>query len=83
MVCSEGSRNEAVEGKKFQLAEDAGRLTIHPGNYCLSLTLVWMPCRQSFSPHLPFYKLTVGGQNLYIRADGEVFTYLTITGRGV
>ena len=72
-----------VEGKKFQFAEDTGRLTVHPGTYCLSPTLVWMPCRESFSPHLPFYKLTVGGQNIYIRTDGEVFTNLTTNGCGV
>jgi len=67
---------------QFELPEPGGRFFLRPRTYCISPTLVWRPCRESFSPHLPFYMITVGEQQLYLRIDGEVFTKLTPSERG-
>lgn len=71
-----------INDKRFELAEERGRIRVFPGTYCISQTLVWKPCRESWSPHLPFYHVQVGGHSLYVRIDGPVFTGLT-SGRGV
>lgn len=68
--------------KPLELPEEQGQFRLRPDTFCLSPTLVWRPCRESFSPHLPFWQITAGGQTVYVRADGEVFTQLT-SGRGV
>jgi len=72
-----------VTHKRFELPDGLGKLRVFPEAICLSPMLVWQPCRESFSPHLPFYQLTVGGRKLYVRIDGKVFTRLTTTGRGM
>ncbi len=71
-----------VNDKIFELPDDKGRFRVYPGAYCLPRVLVWKPCRESWSPHLPFYQLVIGGNMLYVRIDGHVFTQLT-SGRGV
>jgi hypothetical protein len=71
-----------VDGKRFDLPGEAGRFRVYPGTYCVPSALVWKPCRESWSPHLPFYQLAIGGHLLYVRIDGKVFTHLT-SGRGV
>jgi hypothetical protein len=71
-----------VDGKTFELGEEKGRFKVYPGTYCIPPVLVWKPCRESWSPHLPFYHLAIGGNSLYVRVDGHVFTHLT-SGRGV
>jgi hypothetical protein len=43
----------------------------------VSSTLVWKPCQESLSPYLPFTMVTYGDRQIYVRADGEVFTALT------
>jgi hypothetical protein len=45
--------------------------------------LVWRPCLESLSPYYPFYLITFGTQRLYLRVDGQLFTRLTLTGRGL
>jgi hypothetical protein len=70
-----------LENRLFELPEERGRIKIYPDTYCIPPILVWKPCRQSWSPHLPFYHIVVGGNSLYVRIDGPVFTQLT-TGRG-
>ena len=60
-----------------------GRVTLFPETACVSPFLVWRPCRESWSPHLPFYQITVGDYRLYVRLDGEVFTRLTWEGKGM
>jgi hypothetical protein len=72
-----------VVNKSFELPELRGRLVFYPEVACLSPTLVWKPCWESWSPHLPFYQFTIGEHKIYVRVDGEVFTKLTTTGRGV
>ncbi|HET7833702.1 MAG TPA: hypothetical protein VFK88_12135 [Gallionella sp.] len=71
-----------INGRTFELSEEKGRFKVYPGTYCIPPVLVWKPCRESWSPHLPFYHIVVGGHSLYVRIDGHVFTHLT-TGRGV
>jgi len=72
-----------VAYKSFELEEQRGRLVLRPESACLAPTLVWQPCWESWSPHLPFYQFTIGEYTIYVRVDGEVFTKLTTTGRGV
>lgn len=74
---------DRVAYQRFELPEQRGRLVLHPDVACLAPTLVWQPCWESWSPHLPFYQLTIGEHTVYVRVDGEVFTRLTTTGRGV
>jgi len=71
----------SLDGNTFELPEERGRFKVYPGTYCIPPVLVWKPCRESWSPHLPFYHVVVGGHSLYVRIDGPVFTHLT-TGRG-
>lgn len=71
-----------VAGKRFQIEKQPGRLTVFPETACISPFLVWRPCRESWSPHLPFYQLTLGEHRIYVRIDGEVFTRLTTEGKG-
>lgn len=75
-----------IAGKRFDIREKKGRLgrlTVYPETACISPFLVWRPCQESWSPHLPFYQVTVGDHRLYVRLDGEVFTHLTIVGKGM
>lgn len=71
-----------LDNQIFELPNEKGRFKVFPGTYCLSRTLVWKPCRESWSPHLPFYQLAIGGHMLYLRIDGHIYTQLT-SGRGV
>ena len=71
----------SLDGRTFELPEERGRFKVYPGTYCVPPVLVWKPCRESWSPHLPFYHVVVGGHSLYVRNDGPVFTHLT-SGRG-
>jgi hypothetical protein len=70
-----------INHKTFELPNEKGRFKVYPGTYCIPPVLVWKPCRESWSPHLPFYQIVVGPHVLYLRLDGQVFTQLT-TGRG-
>jgi hypothetical protein len=72
---------ETIDGRRIDLLNEGGRFTVYPGTYCISPTLVWKPCRESWSPHLPFHQVVIGGHVLYVRIDGRIFTQLT-TGRG-
>ena len=71
-----------INHKTFELPNEQGRFKVYPGTYCIPPVLVWKPCRESWSPHLPFYQIVVGPHVLYVRLDGQVFTQLT-SGRGV
>ncbi|MCO8146552.1 hypothetical protein NHN26_15125 [Rhodovulum tesquicola] len=68
----------------FSLRDEfRGRFRLRPDTFCVSPTMVWRPCRESYSPHLPFWQITAGTQTVYVRADGEMFTSLTTGGTGV
>src|SRR5262245_25315025 len=60
-----------------------GRLKIRNGAYSLYPTLVWRPCRESLSPYVPFFMITVGNQRLFVRVDGQVFPGLHTQDRGI
>ncbi|HMG47528.1 MAG TPA: hypothetical protein VK614_08735 [Allosphingosinicella sp.] len=66
-----------IENRRFDLGDQQGSIQVFPGTYCIPPVLVWQPCRESWSPHLPFMRIAVGGNSLYIRVDGQVFTHLT------
>ncbi|HSU83081.1 MAG TPA: hypothetical protein VLR69_11730, partial [Thermoanaerobaculia bacterium] len=44
--------------------------------------LVWLPCRESSSPFLPFYRIATGGGDLFVGADAAVHPRLTPFGKG-
>jgi hypothetical protein len=44
--------------------------------------MVWQPCIESTTRFLPFWRFRVGGQLLYLRADGVLFENLTVNHRG-
>jgi hypothetical protein len=67
----------------FQLPGREGQLRLHPGVASVSDHWVWRPCRESLSPYYPFKLVTYGDDRLYVRADGRVFTSLSISGRGI
>lgn len=67
----------------FQLPGREGQLRLRPGIACVSDHWVWRPCRESLSPYYPFKLVTYGDNRLYVRADGRVFTSLSISGRGI
>lgn len=71
-----------IENKKIELDDLNGRLKVIPDIACICPTLVWRPCWESWSPHLPFYKITIGFHTIYVRVDGKIFSQLTTTGRG-
>lgn len=62
--------------------EKLPRLKIFREALCVSPTLVWEPCYESWSPNLPFHQVTIGGDTLFVRIDGTVFTQLTRTLKG-
>lgn len=66
-----------------QLPGREGELLIRPGLACVSDHWVWRPCRESLSPYYPFKMVSYGANRLYVRADGRIFTHLTLTGRGI
>ena len=66
-----------IDGLKIDLPGLKGKLTMFKDAYATSPTLVWKPCRESWSPYLPFHQLTIGSETLYTRIDGPVFTELT------
>jgi hypothetical protein len=74
--------DKRLSGAKLELPEKMGRFVLRPDTYCVSPTLVWMPCRESFSPNLPFYQVTLGNLQFYVRLDGMVFSELTPTALG-
>jgi hypothetical protein len=74
---------EQVVGNRFELEDRLGRLIVRREALCLYPTLVWKPCRESLSPFWPFYMITVGAHQLYVRLDGAVFTKLHDDERGI
>src|SRR5262249_6937372 len=72
-----GELRSLLDGKTFELPCEGTRFKIFPGTYCVPPLLVWKPCRESWSPHLPFYHVVAGAHSLYVRIDGMVFTRLT------
>jgi hypothetical protein len=72
-----------LAGKKIEMRNLKGRIKLNSKLIKVSKVLVWRPCQQSFSPHLPFWRITVGGSTIYQRIDGPVFSQLTFDGKGI
>ncbi len=70
-------------GRKVDLPREQGRILLRRGEFRVEKHLVWRPCRQSFSPHLPFWRISSGPFTLYQRIDGPLFAELTLDGRGI
>jgi hypothetical protein len=66
-----------------ELPDLQGRLMIRPEVATISNHWVWRPCRESLSPYYPFKMVGYGDNRLYVRSDGQVFTSLTTTDRGI
>jgi hypothetical protein len=73
---------ERLDGVRIELPQEKGRFRLLRGKYQLAENLVWQPCRESYSPHLPFWQITSGPLTLYQRIDGLVFSQLTPMGKG-
>ncbi|MBU6999691.1 MAG: hypothetical protein HXS41_15245 [Theionarchaea archaeon] len=71
-----------VEKQRFTMLKRRRTIVFYPGVTQPVPTLVWRPCWESWSPHLPFYQFTLGSDTVYVRVDGQVFTELTTKGRG-
>jgi len=72
-----------LAGMRIDLPCERGRLRLIKGKFDIDRTLVWKPCRQAYSPHLPFWKINAGPFTFYQRIDGPVFAQLTLNGRGI
>ena len=53
-----------------------GRITVREEAFSLYPPLVWRPCKESLSPFLPFFLANIGGHQIYLRVDGQIFTKL-------
>jgi len=67
---------ELTLGRKLDLEDRLGRITVHREAFCLYPAMVWRPCLESLSPFYPFHMITVGDHRIYVRVDGRVFTKL-------
>jgi hypothetical protein len=80
-------REGGREGVLNHLAETLGGLDILRGKVSphrlnferlsISETLVWQSCQQSRSKYLPFWRVRLLGQEIYLRIDGAIFFELT------
>jgi len=75
-----GSR---LTGIRVELPNEQGRVRLDKGKFKIDRQLVWRPCRQAYSPHLPFWRIRAGAFTFYQRIDGRVFSQLTLNGRGI
>jgi hypothetical protein len=73
----------SLVGAKFELPGEKGRFTLEKGKFRLEPELVWRPCRQAYSPHLPFWRIVAGPFTFYRRIDGPLYAQLTLNGRGI
>jgi len=71
-----------VDGLRIERPQGNGFVVVKPGTYGQLPVLVWRPCRESWSPSLPFYMVTTGTHTVYVRIDGKVFTDLATSARG-
>jgi hypothetical protein len=73
----------ALAGQRIELPNERGRIQLIKGKFRLEKSLVWRPCRQAFSPHLPFLQINAAPFTFYQRIDGPVFAQLTLNGKGI
>jgi hypothetical protein len=67
---------EARYGRALDLRSVRNRV-LRPGTIGQHPVLAWRPCKQSTSPLLPFYLVSIGDRIVYWRVDGELFDELT------
>ena len=66
----------SIVDQRLELPNQLGRVRVRRESLCVCPTLVWRPCRESLSPFWPFYMFNVGGNPIYVRIDGAIFTEL-------
>jgi hypothetical protein len=74
---------QRLAGTRIELPNDRGRIRLEKGKFRVERNLVWRPCRQAFSPHLPFWRINAEPFTFYQRIDGPVFAQLTLNGKGI
>jgi hypothetical protein len=74
---------QSLVGVKIVLPDEKGRFTLVKGKFKVEPELVWRPCRQAYSPHLPFWRIVAGPFTFYRRIDGPVYARLILNGRGI
>ena len=67
---------QQVVDRQFELEEFQGRVQVRKETVTIPEIWFWKPCLESLSPFWPFRMVISGGQTLYVRADGQVFTTL-------
>jgi hypothetical protein len=72
-----------VAATPIRLPNLRGRLVVRKETAIVDPTLMWRPCRESFSPFYPFYLVHMGNQHVYMRVDGAVFRSLHSDAYGV
>ncbi|NJD60654.1 MAG: hypothetical protein FIA98_14770 [Anaerolineae bacterium] len=74
---------ERLADLRIELPKERGLFRLVKGKFEIKKSLVWRPCRQAYSPHLPFWCINAGPFTFYQRIDGPVFTQLTLDGKGI
>lgn len=74
---------KSLHRRKIELLSEKGRIRLNAKDLKVSSTLVWKPCRQAYSPHLPFWRINAGSFIFYQRIDGPIFSQLTLNGKGI
>jgi hypothetical protein len=67
---------EQVVNRQFELEKFQGYVHARKETITIPEIWFWKPCLESLSPFWPFRMVIVGGQRLYVRLDGQVFTTL-------
>lgn len=65
-----------VVGKTFKMERYQGYLHLRREATMVLEQWVWKPCLESLSPLWPFKMVVSGGNTIYVRIDGKVFTTL-------
>jgi hypothetical protein len=65
-----------VVGKTFEMERYHGFLRFREEATVVLEPWVWKPCLESLSPLWPFKMVVSGGNTIYVRIDGQVFTTL-------
>ena len=73
---------QRLTGLLIELPQEKGRFRLREGKFQIEKNLVWRPCRQAYSPHLPFWRIVAEPFTFYQRIDGPIFAQLTLDGKG-
>jgi hypothetical protein len=78
-----GKIAQRLADTRIELPFEKGRFRLVKSRFTIEKTLVWRPCRQAYSPHLPFWRISSGPFTFYHRIDGPVFAQLVLNGKGI